>query len=190
MKFSRIALVALLLLSVSAPSYAGKMKKTTEPLVTTPDKATIVFMRPGKFVGAAIAVPVFDATADEAKFIGIVDAGSKFAYTVPAGEHLFATTIFGGASGTRLYKAQVSAGKTYYFRAHIIDGLWGLEPVRGGALDGDEFKKWDKGTKLTVNTEKSLAWGEANKAKATERANNLKAAGIGAENTLNLDDGR
>ena len=190
MKLLRVALVSLLLIAVSAPADAGKMHRNAEPLVTAPDKATIVFMRPGKFVGAAIAVPVFDATGDDAQFIGLADAGSKFAYTVPAGEHLFATTVFGGSAGVRLYKARVDAGKTYYFQAHIIDGIWGLEPVRGSALAGDEFKKWDKGTKLTVNTEKSLAWGEDNKAKATQRVNALKSATISAENTLNAEDGR
>jgi hypothetical protein len=44
-------------------------------------------MRPGKFVGAAIGVPVYDATGEAPKFIGILDAGSKVAWQVPPGEH-------------------------------------------------------------------------------------------------------
>lgn len=190
MKLIRFALSAFLLLAASSPAFAGKMKKATEPLAAPTDKATIVFIRPGKFVGAAIAVPVFDTTQDEAKFIGIIDPGAKFAYTVPEGEHLFATTIFGGQAGVRLYKANVAAGKTYYFRAHIIDGIWGLEPVRSSALGGDEFHKWDKKTKLTINSEKTLAWGESNKDKATERVRALKSETIAPENTLNVEDGR
>jgi hypothetical protein len=119
-----------------------------------------------------------------------VEAGSKVAYSVPPGEHVFMTTIFGGSSGVRFYKAQVEAGKTYYFRAHIIEGIWGLSPVRGTALDGDDFSKWDQGTTLTVNTPKTHAWAEKNQAKAAERRNDLGSDAIGEANTLNVEDGR
>lgn len=159
MKMVRVLLFGVLALSVFAPSYAGKMAKAKGPLVVSPDKATIVFMRPGKFVGAAIAVPVFEVTGEDTRFVGIVDAGGKLAYSVPAGEHVFMTTVFGGDSGVRFQKADVEAGKAYYFRAHIINGLWGLEPVRASELSGSEFKSWDKKTRLIENSPKSLAWG-------------------------------
>jgi hypothetical protein len=190
MKLFRAVFVAVVMLAAALPVQAGKMAKSKDPLVADPAKATIVFMRPGKFVGAAVAVPVYHATTEQPEFIGLIDAGSKFAYAVEPGEHVFMTTIFGGSSGVRFYKAQVEAGKTYYFRAHIIEGIWGLEPVRGTALAGEEFAKWDKGTKLTVNTPKTLAWGEENKAKAAERRAALLPANISEENTLHADDGR
>lgn len=186
----RAALAAALMLAACMPANAGKMAKSKEPLAVAPDKATIVFMRPGKFVGAAIAVPVYDATAEELKFVGLVDAGSKVAYQVPAGEHVFMTTVFGGASGVRFYKAQVEAGKTYYFRAHIIEGIWGLSPIRGSARDSADFKDWDKGTDLTVNTPKTIKWSEENKDNAALRRKDLEPKAISDDSTLHVDDGR
>jgi len=187
MKLLQTMLVALFTLMASTSAYAGKMTKTKEPLVVAPDKANIVFMRPGKLVGAAIAVPVFDVTAPESTFVGLVEAGSKVAYSVPPGEHVFMTTVFGGASGVRFYKANVEAGKTYYFRAHIIDGLWGLAPVR--STMSEELAGWDKGTTLTVNSPKTIAWAEENKASAAEKRA-LKPSAIDDANTLRIEDGR
>lgn len=189
MKMVRVLLFGVLALSVFAPSYAGKMAKAKGPLVVSPDKATIVFMRPGKFVGAAIAVPVFEVTGEDIRFVGIVDAGGKLAYSVPAGEHVFMTTVFGGDSGVRFQKADVKAGKAYYFRAHIINGLWGLEPVRASELSGSEFKSWDKKTRLIENSPKSLAWGEDNLADA-KRKKSLEPKEISDEFTLHVEDGR
>lgn len=190
MKLFRALLAAAMLLAVIAPAHAGKMAKSKEPLVVAPDTATIVFMRPGKFVGAAVAVPVFDVTGDETKFVGLADAGSKVAYAVPAGDHTFMTTVFGGTAGVRFYKAQVEAGKVYYFRARIIQGIWGLEPVRQAELDTDDFKGQDKGTALTVNTPKTLAWAEENKADAAKKHQDLEPQTISEENTLRAEDGR
>ena len=48
-----------------------------------------------------MAVPLYDVTGDDTRFIGILDAGSKVAYQVPAGEHVFMTTVFGGDGGVR-----------------------------------------------------------------------------------------
>lgn len=182
--------VLVLMFAVVAPVHAGKMAKSKDPIVVEPDKATVVFMRPGKFVGAAVSVPVFDATAETPVFVGLVEAGSKVAYPVAPGERVFMTTVFGGADGVRFYRANVEAGKTYYFRAHIISGIWGLSPVDGATRDGDEFKKWDAATKLTVNTPKSLAWGADNLERTAQRRRELLPAEIPAENTLQAADGR
>jgi hypothetical protein len=126
-------------------------------------------------------------TATETAFVRLVEAGSKVAYSVPAGEHLFMTTVFGGADGVRFYKANVEAGKTYYFRAHIIEGVWGLAPVR--STMGAELAEWDKGTTLTVNSPKTLAWAEENKASVAEKRT-LKPPAIVDANTLRVEDGR
>lgn len=185
----RAVLITALMLVAFTSAHAGKMAKSKEPLVVAPDKATVVFMRPGKFVGAAIAVPVFDVTGAEPSFIGLVEPGSKVAYSVPAGEHVFMTTVFGGDAGVRFYKAHVEAGKTYYFHAHIIQGIWGLEPVRSSTLDSDDFKGWDKGTDLTVNTPKTIAWSEENKASVSQKRT-LKPEVISDDKTLRIEDGR
>lgn len=190
MPLFRALLAIVLMLAVSLPAHAGRMAKSKEPVTVEPGMATVVFMRPGKFVGAAVSVPLYDATGEEPKFIGLVEAGSKVAYSVPPGEHVFMTTIFGGSSGVRFYRAQVEAGKTYYFRARIIEGIWGLEPIRGERLGSDEFRKWDEKTQLTVNTPKTLAWAEKNQARAAERKRDLEPKSIGEANTLQAEDGR
>jgi hypothetical protein len=191
MNVFRSLIAAVILVAATAPAHAGKMDKSKDPITVEPGTATVVFKRPGKFVGAAVAVPVWDATAaDDLQFVGLVDAGGKVAYSVEPGERLFMTTIFGGEKGARLYRATVEAGKTYYYRAHIIDGIWGLEPVRADALGGDDFRKWDEGTKRLVNSKKSLAWAADNLPKATERRAALDPAAIGDANTLRAEDGR
>jgi len=187
MKLLQTMLVAVFMMAASTSADAGKMAKAKGPMAVAPDKANIVFMRPGKFVGAAIAVPVFDVTAAETQFVGLVDAGSKVAYSVPAGEHIFMTTVFGGAAGVRFYKANVEAGKTYYFRAHIIENIWGLSPVRSDM--SADLAGWDKDTDLTVNSPKSLKWAEENKASVAEKRA-LKPPAISDANTLRVEDGR
>ena len=99
------------------------------------------------------------------------------------------TTIFGGEKGARLYRATVEEGKTYYFHAHIIDGIWGLEPIRADALGGKEFQRWEAGTKRLVNSKKSLAWAAENLPTATGRRAALDPAAIGDANTLRAEDG-
>ncbi len=79
--------------------------------------------------------------------------------------------------------------KVYYFRAHIINGLWGLEPVRASALSGSEFKSWDKKTRLLENSPKTLAWGENNLADA-KRKKGFEPKEISDELTLHVEDGR
>jgi len=189
MNFIRVSIAAAFLLVAATSAQAGKMTKSKEPLVTAPDKAAIVFMRPGKFVGAAIAVPVFDVTGEGSQFLGLVEPGSKVAYSVPAGEYVFMTTVFGGDAGVRFYKANVEAGKTYYFYAHIVGGIWGLEPVRASQLDSKDFKDWDKGTDLTVNSPKTVAWSEENQESIAHKRT-LKPEVVREENTLRVEDGR
>jgi hypothetical protein len=188
MKLIRIMVAASLLLSF-VPAHAGKMVKASGPLVVDPDRATIVFMRPGKMLGRAIAVPVWDVTGDETRFVGIVDAGGKVAYSVPSGEHVFMTTVVGGDAGVRFQKAHVETGKIYHFRAHIIDGIWGLHPVRGAELEGAEFRGWDKKTKLLANSPRTIAWGESTLGDAM-RKRGLMPEVISDEFTLRIDDGR
>lgn len=189
MKLFRAVVAAVLMCVAFAPAYAGKMAKAKGPLVVEPDKATIVFMRPGKFVGAAIGVPVWDVTGDDTRFVGIVDAGGKVAYSVPPGEYTFMTTVVGGDAGVRFQKATVEAGKVYYFRAHIFKNLWGLHPVRRAELDGDEFKGWDKGTTLLENSPKTLAWAEDTLPDA-KRKSGFEPKDVAEEFALRVEDGR
>ena len=189
MKSSRMVLVALSMLLALVPAHAGKMLKSKQPLVVEPGKAVVVFMRPGKFVGAAVALPVFDVTGEDETFVGLVESGSKVAYAVEPGEHLFMTTVFGGDAGVRFYKATVEAGRVYYFRARIIQGVWGLQPVRAEMLDGEEFRDWDRATDWTVNSPKTIAWSEQNKA-SVDRKRLLETKVVSDDKALRVEDGR
>lgn len=189
MKFLRLLFVATFMLAVAMPTHAGRMAKSKLPLVAEPNMATVVFMRPGKFVGRAIGVPVYDVTDEEIKFVGIADPGAKMAYSVSPGEHTFMTTVFAGDAGVRFYKANVEAGKIYYYRVHIINNLWGMHPVRGSDLEGDEFSKWDGATELTENSPKTLAWATENQLEA-ERKSGLEPKVISDEFSLGVEDGR
>ena len=189
MKLFRIALVMALIFLAVAPAQAGKMLKSKEPIAVEPGKAVIVFMRPGKFIGAAVAVPVFDVTGEDERFVGLVEAGSKVAYSVDPGEHVFMTTIFGGDAGVRFYKATVEAGRIYYVRARIIQGIWGLQPVRGDMLGGKDFQDWERATDLTVNSPKTIAWSEQNKP-SIDRKRFLETKVVSDDKSLRIEDGR
>ena len=190
MKSVKSVALAVLFFALSSSALAGKMKEIDSAIVASPDKATIVLLRPGSFVGAAVAVPVFEVSESEVVFAGLVDAGSKFAHVVAPGEHLLATTVFGGQAGVRLYKVNVEAGKIYYFRARIIEGIWGLEPIHSSALSSSEFKKWNEGTDNTVNSEKTIAWGKGNLANVTARIRQAETSATFSEkNSLSLSDG-
>lgn len=188
MKLLRAVLVSAVLLVVFVPAHAGKMAEAKGPLVVEPDKATIIFMRPGKFVGRAIEVPLYDVTGDQTNFLGFVEAGAKVAHVVSPGKHTFMTTIFGGDTGVRFYEANVEAGKTYYFRVHIINGLWGMHPVRGSDLGGEEFADWHKGVRLTENSPKTLEWAEENHSDA-KRKSGFEPIKVAEEFTLRAEDG-
>ena len=49
MNLLRTMLVAVFMLVAATSARAGKMAKSKEPLVVVPDKANIVFLRPGKY---------------------------------------------------------------------------------------------------------------------------------------------
>lgn len=190
MKSIRNVAWALLFVIMSSPAFAGKMTEVDSAIVATPDKATIVFLRPGRFVGAAIAVPVFEVRDSDIEFVGLVEAGSKLAHVVAPGEHRFATTVVGGQSGVRLYKANVEAGKIYFFRAGIIDGIWGLEPIHNIALSTSKFAKWNERTNNTINSERTTAWGRDNLANVTRRIRHAEASATFTEhNSLAPSDG-
>lgn len=188
MKLLNVLLCSTVLLFAAMPAHAGKMAKSKQLVAAEPDMATIVFMRPGKFVGRAIEVPLYDVTGDKTSFLGFVEAGAKVAYVVPPGEHVFMTTIFGGDTGVRFYQANVESGKTYYYRVHIINGLWGMHPVRANDLSGEEFKGWNKGLDLIENSPKTLAWAEENQLDA-ERKSGFEPKNVPEEFTLHAEDG-
>ena len=163
----RATLAFLVLIGVSACGTGG-MVKADQPVVVRPDEATVVFMRATMF-GAAISAAVYDVTASDSKFIGIIEHGTKLAYHVPAGEHTFMVA----SEAADFMKATLSPGKTYYALVTPRMGAWrarfSFRPLRQADLAGAEFSEWDKGTNLVENSPKSLAWAAQNAASVQEK---------------------
>lgn len=166
MIFRGLILTLMLLLGGCASS--SMVKAPNQQLATVPaDKAQIVFMRSSIF-GAAISAPIFDATAGEPAFIGILDNASKLVVEVPAGKHTFMVV----SEAADFLEADVVAGKRYYAVVTPRMGAWkarfSIWPVR--ADNNGEFQKADpkvqkiiSKTVLMQNSPKSQAWFEKNK---------------------------
>ncbi len=111
-----------------------------------PDKATVVFLRPSSF-GGAIQASVYDTGPQEDKFIGIVSAGDKLAYSAEPGEHLFMVI----AENADFMIAHLDAGKTYYVDVRPRPGVWKArfsllpihnDPAAKYSTQSQEFQHW------------------------------------------------
>lgn len=133
----RVALISFAALGLSACG-GTVMVKPDKPLATKADEATMVFMRASMF-GGAITAAVYDVTEGEAKFIGLIDHGTKLSYPVKAGEHTFMVV----SEAADFMKATVSPGKTYYALVTARPGAWrarfSFKPLRQADLAGPDF---------------------------------------------------
>ncbi|WP_306523530.1 hypothetical protein [Rheinheimera sp.] len=166
MIFRGLILTLMLLLGGCASS--SMVKAPNQQLAAVPaDKAQIVFMRSSIF-GAAISAPMFDVTAAEPAFIGILDNSSKLMLEVPAGKHTFMVV----SEAADFLEADLVAGKRYYAIVTPRMGAWkarfSIWPVR--ADNSGEFNKADakvqkiiSNTVLMQNSAKSEAWYQKNK---------------------------
>lgn len=113
---SLAALIALVLIGCSSSS--KYMAPSSNPEIGPPPagKARIVFIRPSSYAGNYVPT-ILDGNA---QFVGDAVKKSKFAVDVAPGEHTF--VIWG--EGTRPFKANVAAGKTYYIEVSSGMGLW------------------------------------------------------------------
>ena len=111
---------------------------------------------------------MFDVTAGEPSFIGIVENTTKVAVQVPAGKHTFMVV----SEAADFLEANVEGGKTYYAMITPRMGAWkarfSIWPVRGnGTTDfhtaDPEVKKFISKTVLMQNSPKSEAWFLKNK---------------------------
>ena len=159
-----------------------------------PEKALIVFMRPSSY-GALNKSSVFDITSGKNEIISIVRATEKLTYSVNPGKHLFMVI----AENADFMAADVEAGKTYYALVQVRPGVFkarfSLIPIKKHELDGEQFRKWDKVTKLIESDEKSAAWAQK-KASSIEKKRakyivkwEKKSAEDKAARTLQKDDG-
>jgi hypothetical protein len=160
-------LIAFMLLLGGCAS--SSMIKAPQQQLAKPaaDKAQIIFMR-SSFVGSAISAPLFDVTAGEPKFIGIVENSSKVAVEVPAGKHIFMVT----SEAADFLEAEVEGGKTYYAMVTPRMGAWvarfSIWPVRGNGTSefhtaDKDVQKYISKTVLMQNSPKSEAWFLKNK---------------------------
>ena len=95
--------------------------------------------------------------------------------------------------------ADLEAGKTYYSLVQVRMGgfkaRFSLVPIRKSELNGEEFRKWNKKTKLIENHEKSITWAqkhapsiEDKRAKYIKKWNK-KSTADKASRTLEAGDG-
>jgi len=190
----RYLLIAVLSIGLGACGGAAMMKADQEPTIRQ-GEAMVVFMR-SSFVGSAISASVFDVSGTEAKFIGIVNNGTKIAYPVTPGEHTFMVV----SESADFMQARILPGRTYYALVTPRMGVWkarfSFRPVRQNELSGSEFAGWNSGTHFVVNSPETQNWAAQNAADVASKRNqywpewNSKPANDRASQSLNPDDGR
>jgi hypothetical protein len=197
---AKIALcLAMTILAAGCASNKMNISADQTSIETPPDKAQVIFMRPSSF-GGAVQASVFDVTAGDPEFIGIISTGTQVSLLVDPGKHTFMVV----SEAADFLEADLSSGKTYYTIVSARFGAWkarfSLYPVRNGAqgdfeYKSEQFQGWMKKVRFVENTPESHAWFEANKAGIVEKQARYwtvwqqKSAGDLAERTLNPDDG-
>lgn len=197
----KLFLVTALIMSTIMNGYCGvsKYMKKVEggaEIAATPNKATIVFMRPSS-MAFAIQAPVIDITGAENVLVGIVSSKTKVAYKVDAGEHLFAV----GGESADMMKATVEAGKIYYVVVGPRMGMWKarfvLDPIRKNEVkENAKLAEWLKDCTLMEMADSAQEWLKENtKSLNKKREKCLKAWGKAGEKeksdgTLAVEDGR
>jgi hypothetical protein len=140
---------------------AGGMVKADAPTLATPTQATVVFMR-SSFLGAAISASVFDVTQDPPRLVGIVQTGTKVAYPVTPGEHVFMVV----SEAADFMKADVATGKTYYALVTPRMGAWkarfSFHPLRQADFAGPDFAGWDADTHWVQAGPEAESWADRN----------------------------
>jgi len=153
-----------------------------------PDKAVVVFLRPSG-LGGAIQASVFDVTAGDAQFIGIISSGTKLAHLATPSQHRF--MVVGENAG--FLDAELAPGKTYHVVVAPRLGLWkarfALEPL---AASSQELDSSLAACRWVENSEASRAWAQQNMASVLEKkADYLKQWEAGKDKAaLRISDGR
>jgi hypothetical protein len=157
--FGRYSFIAVLSIGLGACGGGAHMVKSDKAPVIKQDEAMMVFMRSASFGGSAIAALVLDVTEPEAKFIGMVNKGTKVAYPVKPGEYTFMVV----SESADFMQATVVSGKTCYAMVTPRIGLWkarfSFAPVR---KDDAEFANWDSETQFVEFGPRTLEWAQRN----------------------------
>lgn len=152
-------LVVLVLVAGCAGPLARMRELPAEQPIAQPDpgKATVVFMRPSG-LGFAVASSVYELVPDGDRFVGIIPAKKKLAYSVAPGKTRFMVV----SEAADFMDAELMAGKTYYVVVAPRMGMWkarfSLRPVGAERLGTQQVGEWIKECALVENTDDSRAW--------------------------------
>ncbi|MCZ4303272.1 hypothetical protein O4G98_00850 [Zoogloeaceae bacterium G21618-S1] len=166
MNFIRILLIASTLALAGCASTPMKEAATQTIQTVRADESQVVFMR-SSFLGAAISASLYDVSKGAPEFIGIVDNGTKIAYTTQPGKRVFMVV----SEAADFMEAELLPGKTYYSLVTPRMGMWkarfSLWPIRTDGTSeyntaSESFNGWLTGTKLVENSPETLAWNTEN----------------------------
>lgn len=153
---SFLFLLSLLALVGCQSALMAKTAEGVKPYNPDPEKAVVIFMRPSQFGGAVQStVYQYDGTP---KFVGIVSAGSKIAYQVDPGKHIF--MVMG--ENADFLEADLAAGHIYYIEVEAHFGFakarFSLEPIPQTEFETKDFKKDVGKCDFVNNTPASEQW--------------------------------
>ena len=152
-------LLLLLFLLAMAGCQSSLMAKTADnvkPYTPDPQKSVVIFMRPSAF-GGAVQSTVYQYDSAPI-FVGIVSSGSKIAYEVAPGKHMF--MVMG--ENADFLEANLVAGHIYYVEVEAHFGFakarFSLEPIPQSEFDSKDFKKNAGKCYFVTNTPSSEQW--------------------------------
>ena len=112
--------VALMSVAVLQTGCAGKRFMSAAPgpvsIDVVPDSATVVFLRPSAYGGAAR----FFVVDGEGNYLGDMQGREYFVHRFDPGEYEFV----GWAENADLLKADLAAGRIYYVLLSVRMGIW------------------------------------------------------------------
>lgn len=165
--FRKICGAVLLLAAVGLGGCAGSSEHMREvadqgvQYVPEQGQALVVFMRPSR-LGFAIQSSVFDVTEQPPRFVGIVPAGAKVAYSSDAGRRIFMVV----GESADFMAADLTPDKTYHALVTPRMGVWkarfSLQPVTGADQAGGNFADWNGSTRWVENLPSALKWADDN----------------------------
>lgn len=159
-----IFVVVALVGCASNPMVVSSKQDLVKPAST---ESQVIFMR-SSFIGSAIGASLYEVSDGNIKFIGIINNGTKIAYSTKPGKHVFMVV----SEAADFMEADLAPGKNYFSITTPRMGAWvarfSLWPIKKtpGAdyhTGMPEFNQWVSTTKVVENTDKSEAWYEKNK---------------------------
>lgn len=128
-----------------------------------PDKALVVFLRPGRVAGLVQA-----AVYDGDRLVGISSADTAVAYQAEPGPHLFMVV----SEAADFLEATLLPGKTYFVRVVPRTGWWrarfSLQPI-DAKRHKDDVAGWLRAARLVDLNDAGRRWARENDASVLEK---------------------